>query len=243
MLDVVVHGMWGVRKESPERLAERWVVLLRTLADIDIETCGTWREAAGKGAAVPAVTLTASAVAASLVRQNPEPDADYIGRTASLVAGGGARRPAVVVRVNAGGSANRVPDTCTVTFRSRRMDESVALVRRSSDVLAALGECWDIDWGEVYNDDQYDAVESEFGLRVTAPRCGRSVYLSARRAERAPEGLPGTYTRTEAGGLVIDLTRGGTVTPYNETIIEVNRKLRSARALEPLTAPFDRAAL
>ncbi|HEY9438425.1 MAG TPA: hypothetical protein VIS29_07205 [Streptomyces sp.] len=103
MLDVVVHGMWGVRDESPERLAERWVALLRTLADIDVCTCGTWREAADKGAVAPAVTLKASAVAASLVRQNPEPDADYIGRTASLVAGGGARRPAVVARVRTPG--------------------------------------------------------------------------------------------------------------------------------------------
>ncbi|HEY9374133.1 MAG TPA: hypothetical protein VIU94_37710, partial [Streptomyces sp.] len=67
-----------------------------------------------------------------------------------------------------------------------------------------------------------------------------AVYLSANRAALAPEGLPGIYTRTAHGGLIIDLTHGGTQDPGIETILDVNRKLRAAGALEPLATPYQR---
>ncbi|MEU8630315.1 hypothetical protein [Streptomyces sp. NPDC048669] len=233
--------MWGVREQSPDQLAERWLVLLRALAAIDGDTCGQWHEAAEYDETPPAVQLTDSAVAAYIDRRNPEPDADYIGRVASLsTADGGPGRPRVATWINAGGSANRVPDSCVVKLRSQELDESADLVRRSGEVMAAVGASWDADWGEVYDDDEYDAVADEFGLSVTVPRGGRSVYLSPGRAALAPEGLPGTYTRTAAGGLVIDLTRGGTAEPSLASIVEANRVLRAAGALEPLPVPFDR---
>ncbi|MEV0782422.1 hypothetical protein AB0I52_05415 [Streptomyces sp. NPDC050423] len=240
MLDVVVHAMWGVREQSPDQLAERWLALLRGLAAIDGGTCGQWYEAVEYDETPPAVQLTESAVAAYIDRQNPASDADYIGRVASLSTAVAPGRPRVSTWINAGGSANRVPDSFVVKFRSRELDESVDLVRRSAEVMAAVGASWDADWGEVYNDDEYDAVAGEFGLSVTVPRGGRSVYLSPGRAALAPEGLPGTYTRTAAGGLVIDLTRGGTAHPSVASIVEANRELRAAGALEPLPVPFDR---
>lgn len=240
MLDVVVHAMWGVREQSPGQLAQRWLVLLRGLAEIDGGTCGRWYETAEYDETRPAVELTEAAVAAYIGRQNPEPDADYIGRVAVLSTAGGRGVPRVVTSINAGGSAKRVPDTCAVTIRSRELDESVELVRRSAEVLGTLGVCWDADWGEVYDDDQYEAVEDVFGLSVTAPRSGRSVYLSPGRAAVVPEGLPGTYTRGEGGGLVIDFTRGGTETLSVESVVGANRRLRAAGAMEPLPVPFDR---
>nr|WSW67093.1 hypothetical protein OG461_13290 [Streptomyces sp. NBC_00995] len=241
MLDVVVRGLWGVRQQSPEQLAERWLVLLRQLAEIDGEACGHWYEAVEDDVPPPAVALTVPAVAEYIDRQNPDSDADYIGRVASLSTGTVPGRPQVETWINAGGSAKRVPDSFLVTFRSLELDESVELVRRCGEVLAAIGASWDADWGDAYNDDEHGAVADEFGLRPSAPRGGRSVYLSSGRAALAPEGLPGTYTRTATGGLVIDLTRGGAAQPSVESIVEVNRELRAAGALEPLPVPFDRA--
>lgn len=243
MLDVVVRGLWGVRQQSPDQLAERWLVLLRALAAIDGETCGHWYEAAEDNVSPPAVALTVPAIAEYIDRQNPDSDADYIGRVASLSAATVLGRPQVETWINAGGSAKRVSDSCLVTFRSQKLDESVELVRRSGEVLSAIGASWDADWGDAYNDDEHEAVADAFGLRPSAPRGGRSVYLSPGRAALAPEGLPGTYTRTAAGGLLIDLTRGGTAQPAIGSIIDANRKLRTAGALDPLPVPFDRATL
>ncbi|MFJ6431123.1 hypothetical protein [Streptomyces sp. NPDC091416] len=240
MLDVVVRGLWGVRRQSPDQLAERWLVLLRGLAEIGGEACGQWYEAAEDDVSPPSVALTVPAVAEYIHRQNPDSDADYIGRVASLSAATAPGRPQVETWVNAGGSAKRVADSCLVTFRSRELDESVEPVRRSGDVLSAIGASWGPDWGEAYSREEYRSVKQEFGLRPSAPRGGRSVYLSPGRAALAPEGLPGTYTRTASGGLLIDLTRGGAAQPSVEAIVEMNRELRAAGALEPLPVPFDR---
>ncbi|MFF1836061.1 Imm52 family immunity protein [Streptomyces sp. NPDC058231] len=239
MLNVTVHGLWGVRKEDPQELAGRWGRLLRALGAIDADACGSWRAAeAEDDPSAPPVEVDVPALTDHLLRTNPEPDAPYIGYTASLSSG----RPETVrvtVSLNAGGSANRVPDSCVVGLTSAA-DDDAELVRRSTDVLEALVACWGPDWGEAYSREEFRAVKSEFGLRAGAPRGGRSVYLSPGRAARVPEGLPGTYIRTAEGGLVVDLTRGGTELPGIETITEVNRELLAAGALEPLPAPFDR---
>lgn len=126
----MVHAMRGVREQSPDQPAERWLVLLRGPAAIDGDSCGQWYEAAEYDETPPVVRLTESAVAAYVDRQNPESDADRIGRVASL--------------------------------------------------------------------------------------------------------------STAAGGLVIDLPRGGTAQPSVASIVEANRELRAAGALEPLPVPFDR---
>ncbi|MFB6779194.1 Imm52 family immunity protein [Streptomyces sp. NPDC056352] len=240
MLNVTVHGLWGVRKEDPQELAERWGHLLRTLGGIDADACGTWRAAeAEDDPTAPPVELGVPALTEYLLRTNPDSDAPYIGYTSSLWSG----QPdtvKVTVSVTAGGSANRAPDSCVVGLVSAA-DDAPELVRRSTAVLEALVSCWGPDWGEAYSREEFRAVKTEFGLRAGAPRAGRSVYLSPGRADRVPEGLPGTYTRTADGGLVVDLTRGGTELPGIDTITEVNRQLLAAGALEPLTVPFDRA--
>ncbi|MGP3984231.1 Imm52 family immunity protein [Streptomyces sp. KR80] len=240
MLDVVVNGGWGVREEGPQQLAERWVNFLKALEDVDTAAFGGWREATDDDSTAPFISLSASTVVEYVTRMNPEPDVGRIGYTTSLWSGKPGM-PEVVVHMSAGGTSPYVTDSCAVTMRSGELDESVLLVRRSANILGALAESWDIDWGQGYNDDEYDAVEEEFDLEIPDPRCGRVGYLSANRAALVPDGLPGTYTRTAHGGLIIDLTRDGEETPDIETVLETNRVLRAAGALERLPIPFDRA--
>lgn len=241
MLRVVVHALWGVRAEDPGQLAERWVGVLDGLAEFGSGDCTTWRGAESEDdwSAAP-VERVSSSVRAYVERTNTEPDAPYIGYTSSLWSGR-LETVKVTVGINAGGSANRVPDSCVVALASTAAPGSVDLINRSADVLQLLAGCWGPDWGEAYSREEFRAVKAELGLRATAPRAGRSVYLSPGRAALAPEGLPGTYTRTAAGGLLVDLTRGGTAQPSVESIFEMNRELRAAGALEPLPVPFDRA--
>ncbi|MFG3306608.1 Imm52 family immunity protein [Streptomyces wuyuanensis] len=240
MLNVVVNGFWGRRQESAGRVAERWADTLRALESVDGAAFGDWREATGDVATAPLLPASASALTEYIERENREPDAERIGFTTSVLTGNPGM-PRVTVAIHAGGTSEYVTDSVAVTLRSRALDESLAVCRRTADILRIIAESWDIDSGQAAGRDQFTAVKAEFGLPNSAPRFGRSGYLSAKRAALAPEGLPGTYTRTAHDGLVIDLTRGGVEDPSVETILRTNRALRSAGALEELPVPYDRA--
>jgi hypothetical protein len=230
VLNVVVNGAWGVRAEGPQRLAERWTAFLSRLEQIDPTSFGGWREAADDDSTASIVPLTVPALRDYITSSNPESDAGAVGYTVSLTSVGSGI-PKVVVRSQAGGNSPYVTSSCAITLRAAGMDESVVLVRRSTEILAVLAETWDIDRGQVCNREQNAAVQTRFGLKNSDPRCGRSVYLSADRAARVPEGLPGISTRTGQGGLILDLTRGGTFDPDITTIVEVNQRLRASGAL------------
>ncbi|MCM2412064.1 Imm52 family immunity protein [Streptomyces sp. RKAG290] len=239
MLKVVVNGFWGTREEDPKSIASRWYVTLTELKRIDGVSFHAWHEAVDDLPSDPLLLPTVSALTDYIKRENTDPDVDVIGYGASLWAHNRGM-PQVNSTIRAGGSSEYVTNSISISFHSRTVDETADVIRRTPEILHIIAEAWEIDAGQVYNRTQYRAVSEHFDLENPDPRCGRAVYLSERRAALAPEGLPGTYSRTAAGGLVIDLTRGGTESPTDETIIEVNAALRAAGALEPLPTPYDR---
>ncbi|MFD9289041.1 hypothetical protein ACFWBV_12155 [Streptomyces sp. NPDC060030] len=242
MLNVAVNGFWGAREEDPQAIAERWYDTLARLRDIDGGTFHEWHEAGDGVPSDPLLMPSVPALADYVVRENTGPDLDVVGYGASLWAHN-QEAAKVTSAVRAGGSSPYVTRSVSVSFRSRTVDEDADVIRRTPEILAVIGEAWDIDAGQVYDRALYRAVAGHFGLENSDPRCGRAVFLSERRAALAPEGLPGAYTPVANGGLVIDLTRGGTRAPSTETVIGVNEELRATGALEPLTVPFDRAKL
>jgi hypothetical protein len=279
---LVIHGLWGVREESPRRVAERWVAFLGALEALDpgirhwydcgradgggserrsegAEGVRAGGQASGPGpeldCASGSVPLTVSAVRAFLCRENPEPDADSIGYSACLSSspstvpvpggsadsGGGALAPGVSVRIRAGGSSEFVHGVCAVTLAGPSAEAPrPPLVQHTAEVLRALADSWDIDSGHVYTVPQLDFLRQEFGLHDADPFCGRSIYLSANRAALVPRSLPGTLLPTDSGGLVVDLAKGAD-DPDTETLLETNRALRAAGALDRLLVPLDRA--
>ncbi|MEV7399281.1 Imm52 family immunity protein [Streptomyces sp. NPDC091267] len=239
MLDVVINGGWGVRVEDATSVAERWSTTLEELKGVDRGSFHAWHEADDGLPSDPLLLPTVPALTDYIKRENVNPDVDVIGYGTSLWAHNHGM-PKVGSVIRAGGSSLYVTNSISVSFRSRTVDETAEVVRRAPEILHIIAEAWEIDTGQVYNRTQYRAVSEHFDLENPDPRCGRAVYLSERRAALAPEGLPGTYVRTAAGGLIIDLTRGGTESPTDETIIEVNAALRAAGALEPLPTPYDR---
>ncbi|MEJ8659460.1 Imm52 family immunity protein [Streptomyces sp. MS1.AVA.4] len=239
MLNVVVNGFWGRRQESAAQVAGRWADSLNALEALDRAAFSGWREATGDVASAPELPASAAALTDYIERTNQEPDAGRIGFTTSVLTNNPGM-PRVTVAIHAGGTSEYVTNSVAVSFRSRELDESVAVIRRTADILRIVAEAWDIDAGQAAGRTQFTAVKDAFGLPNSAPRCGRSVYLSAKRAALAPEGLPGTYTRTAHDGLIIDLTRGGSEDLSVETIIAAHRALSSAGALEALPVPFDR---
>ncbi|MFE4793558.1 Imm52 family immunity protein [Streptomyces sp. NPDC056708] len=239
MLYVVANGLWGVREESTSAIAERWLTTLNGLKGIDGPTFDGWHEAEDGVASDPVLEPSVDTLTAYIERKNVAPDIGVIGMTSSLWAQNPGT-PRVTVAVHAGGTSQWVTNSLAVTFRAREVKESAEVIRRTPEMLRVIAEAWDIDAGQVYNKSEFRAVSDEFDLENSHPRCGRAVYLSAGRAASAPEGLDGTYTRTADGGLVIDLTRGGTTVPSVEAIVEADRELRAAGALEPIPEPYDR---
>ncbi|WP_433567076.1 hypothetical protein ACQP1O_18970 [Nocardia sp. CA-151230] len=239
MLDVVVNGLWGPRRETVRSIAERWSGTLTALSDIDGATFDVWHEAEDDRASDPVLESSVSALAEYIERKNTGPDLDVVGYTTSLWAQNTAAAR-VSSAIGAGGTSRYASHYVALAFVSREVDETAEVIRRAPEILRVLAEHWEIDAGQVYGRPQYRAVAERFGLQNSDPRCGRAVFLSAGRAALAPEDLPGTYVRTAHGGLVIDLTRGGTDSPAIETIIEANTRLRAAGALTPLPTPFDR---
>lgn len=236
---VVVNGLWGVREESTSEIVERWLTTLNGLGDVDALTFDGWHEAEDGVASDPVLEPSADTLTAYIERKNVAPDIGVIGVTSSLWAQNPGT-PRVTVAVHAGGTSPWVTNSLAVTFRSREVKESAEVILRAPEMLRVIAEAWDIDAGQVYNKPEYRAVSDAFDLENSHPRCGRAVYLSAGRTASAPEGLDGTYTRTATGGLVIDLTRGGATAPSIEAIVEANRVLRTAGALEPIPEPYDR---
>ncbi|MER7399802.1 Imm52 family immunity protein [Streptomyces sp. NPDC000151] len=239
-LDLTVGGVWGPRQESPDQLAERWLRLLRRLARIAPEDFAGWRaEAVGQAEQLPE-NVDADWFASYLSRVNPQDDAATIGYSAVLVA---ARpgRPIITLCVGAGGTPQFAPQTAVITIRSADLNDSAPLVARLPEVLTAIAEEWDADWGDIADDDLLGALEKEYELDNSTPRCGRAVYLSSGRRALIPEDVPGRRSHTEHGGLVIDLGRPDGTGPDADHVLAVNGLLRKAGALEELPYPMDRA--
>ncbi|MFF2007972.1 Imm52 family immunity protein [Streptomyces sp. NPDC058195] len=239
MLNVVVNGLWGPRGESVPAIAERWAGTLTALGEIDGPTFGQWHEAGDDLPSDPVLEPSAAALAEYIERKNTGPDLDVAGYTSSLWA----RNPGtahVSLAVHAGSTSRYAVNSVALAFRSREVDETAQVIRRAPEILRLLAEIWEFDTGQVYDRPQYRAVAERFDLANSDPRCGRAVFLSAGRAALAPGSLPGTYVRTAHGGLVIDLTYGGTKTAETAAVIGANERLREAGALEKLPTPFDR---
>ncbi|POX41672.1 hypothetical protein C3486_08295 [Streptomyces sp. Ru73] len=239
-LDLTVGGVWGPRQESPDQLAERWLRLLRRLAKTAPEDFAGWRaEAVGQAEELPE-NVDAGWLASYLERVNPQDDAATIGYSAVLVAACPGR-PIVTLSVGAGGTPQFAPQTAVLTVRSADLDDDAPLVTRLPEVLTAIAECWDADWGEITDDEILGALEKEYELDSSTPRCGRAVYLSSGRRSVVPDDVPGRRSVTENGGLVIDLGRPDGTAPDADHVLAVNGLLRKAGALEELPYPLDRA--
>ncbi|WP_406861405.1 hypothetical protein ABZO31_13460 [Streptomyces sp. HUAS MG47] len=241
MVDFVVNGSWGKRPEGPRQVAAQWAETFAALESTGEGILGSWcHDAASHASSREFVPVSAPALTEYLERENRAHDAPYIGYSASLRTRQ-AGMPLVELSVRAGGQTQWVGSNVALSFSSRVVqDDAVPALRRAHEILRILADAWDIDHGKVYRRAEYRAVKEEFDLDNSAPRCGRAVYLSANRAALAPEGLPAEYSRTARGGLIVDLTYGGTREPSIDVILDVNRELRAAGALEALPKPYER---
>lgn len=239
MPDLTVRGAWGPRKETPRELAARWWEFLGRLDAISPEIFTGWRQVREPGVAGQDALLDPDGLAA-YIASAAEEDSDYMGYTATLVTEDSAGL-GVTLRATAGGQADYVPQRVVLQLSVAEEDLPEAqstLLARLPEVLAALADTWDVDWGDVHDEDLADALDDAFDLDNSDPRCGRAVYLSRGRAVAVPDDLPGERLLTEHGGLVVALDSSGGRPPATETVIAVHDTLRKSGALDPLPTPM-----
>ncbi|MDN3296644.1 hypothetical protein QWM81_21880 [Streptomyces ficellus] len=249
----VVRGFWGPRPESERELAARWSALLTRLRDIDPAVFGTWQE-------VPDATNT-DALAARLRERNAGDDWSDRKGYAMALSTPAANPVKVSVSGTGGGVSEHLPMSVVLTITAPD-DDGAALPY--AEILRAVAETWDVDWGEVTQTELQLALEDD-GREPGQACVGWAGYLSERRAAlltgagagagadaallagagKAPDvpgkapGLPGKTEPTEHGGLLLDLSGAGGV----EDLVAVNREVRATGALEALPRPMDRAKL
>lgn len=222
----VVRGFWGPRPESEQELAVRWSTFLTRLHEIAPAVFGTWEpigEATGP-----------DALAAHLRERNAGDDwSDRKGYAMALSTP--ATNPVkVTVSGTGGGISDHLAMSVVVTITTT--DDHASLPY--AEVLRALAETWDVDWGEVTETELQLALEND-GREPGQACVGWAGYLSQRRAALLGSGdLPGKAEPTEHGGLLLDLS--GSASGIDD-LVAVNRDVRATGALQALPRPMDRA--
>lgn len=224
----VVRGFWGPRPESEQELAVRWSTFLTRLREIDPAVFGSW---------VPIGDVQDPDAIAAHLRENNAGD-DWSDRKgyAMALATPTASPVKVAVSGTGGGASDHLAMSVVVTVTAP--DDGPALPY--ADVLRALAETWDVDWGEVTETELQLALEDD-GREPGQACVGWAGYLSERRAALAGgQELAGKTEPAEHGGLLLDLSAA--VAGIDE-ILAVNRALRATGALEALPRPMERAKL
>ncbi|SNS47596.1 hypothetical protein SAMN05216276_101045 [Streptosporangium subroseum] len=229
----LVRSFWGPRQESVEEVAARWTALLKRLGEIEPAVFGPWTGVSDFGPD-PSVEVETEALAAYLRESNA--DDGRLDRTGYRLALHTSARQTVQVSISgsAGGLSELVPMVVVIAITAP--DDSPSLPY--TEILRALAESWDIDVGDVTDDDILDALEDD-GLGPGDRSIGWGGYLSQRRAALLSDSglsLPGKAEPMTHGGVLLDLSGVGTV----EDLVALNRQLRATGALEPLPPPMDR---
>ncbi|MET7638216.1 Imm52 family immunity protein [Streptomyces sp. NPDC005438] len=242
MIDLTVRGFWGPRAEEPEQLAERWLALLGRLEELDGELFSTWVVGADSFDQASPVERSVPDLAALLRAGNDPRDAPVYGYLLTLMS----RAPsglAASVQVTGGAVTEYAANSVLVELYAEDLEEYQApQVAKAPGMLAALADAWDVDQGEVTDEDLLDALDDTFDLANSDPRAGRAVYLSAGRWERLPQDPPGRATPTAHGGVVLDLT-GPSGEVSTHAVLDAHRVLVDCGALAPRPTPMTRPQL
>ncbi|MFF1910127.1 Imm52 family immunity protein [Streptomyces sp. NPDC058239] len=233
----VVRGFWGARKESAEALTRRWKLTLDQLAEIlpagGSGAVWTWRQIHSSGPATDLLPNEDSLLAALRAAREADGWSDRVGFGLRLVLAG---EPGWKIEVsgNGGGVSEFLHQSMVIGVGSPD-DAEIS----DGNLLAAVAEAWEPDFGDVTDDDVLDALEDDAGFVVGEPSIGWVGYLSPARAALLPEGMTAGHKELRVGGVLLDIAPRGNV----QDVLRAYLRLRDAGALQPLPCPMDRAVL
>jgi hypothetical protein len=235
----VVRGFWGLRPEPVQRLAERWSLTLDRLARLlpaagdGTQSPWTWRVVAASGPGEDLTADEASLLSALRAAEAAEDWSDRTGTGLRLVRQAG---PGWKIEVSglAGGAPETLLQSMVITVVSPDTVASPDL-----ELLAAVTELWEPDFGDVTDDDVMDALEDDADWTVGDPSIGWLAYLSPARAALLPHDFTTVRKEVRGGGVLLDIA----APDDPDGVVEAYRRLREAGVLQPLPRPLDRATL
>ncbi|MGW6902066.1 hypothetical protein ACWGF2_36605 [Streptomyces sp. NPDC054919] len=237
----VVRGFWGPRVESAEALARRWKLTLDQLTGL-LPAGGsgavaggvrTWRQIRSSGPATDLLQDEESLLTALHAAQEADGWSARIGYGLQLVL---AAEPDWKVEVSGtgGGSSEFLLQSVVIGIKSPDSAEIP-----DAELLTAVAEVWEPDFGDVTDDDVLDALEDDGGFAVGEPSIGWIGYLSPGRAALLPDGVAAARKELRGGGVLLDIAPRGDV----KDVLRAYLQLRDAGVLQPLPSPMERAAL
>ncbi|MFG2376992.1 hypothetical protein ACGFY9_36700 [Streptomyces sp. NPDC048504] len=229
----LVRGFWGPREESVEELAGRWKATLDQVTRLLPHAAlpAEWMVVSTPASSVPS---DEGSLRAALQEARAADDWAKGTGTALRLTATGAPGWTVEVSGLAGGDSGFLLQSLVIGIHSPEDTELPG-----TQLLAAVAEFWQPDFGDVTDDDVLDALEDEAEYGVGEPCVGRAGYLSPARAELVPDDLTAPRTAVPGAGVVLDIAADGEV----DTVVRAFERLRETGALRPLPRPMDRATL
>jgi len=235
----VVRGFWGLRPEPVQRLAERWSLTLDRLARLlpaagdGTQSSWIWRVVAASGPGEDLTADEASLLSALRAAESAEDWSDRTGTGLRLVRQVG---PGWKIEVSglAGGAPETLLQSMVITVVAPDTVTSPDL-----ELLAAVAELWEPDFGDVTDDDVMDALEDDADWTVGDPSIGWLAYLSPARAALLPHDFTAVRKEVQGGGVLLDIA----APDDPDAVVEAYVRLREAGVLQPLPRPLDRATL
>jgi len=235
----VVRGFWGLRPEPVQRLAERWSLTLDRLARLlpaagdGTQSSWIWRVVAASGPGEDLTADEASLLSALRAAESAEDWSDRTGTGLRLVRQVG---PGWKIEVSglAGGAPETLLQSMVITVVAPDTVTSPDL-----ELLAAVAELWEPDFGDVTDDDVMDALEDDADWTVGDPSIGWLAYLSPARTALLPHDFTAVRKEVQGGGVLLDIA----APDDPDAVVEAYVRLREAGVLQPLPRPLDRATL
>ena len=206
----VVRGFWGPREESVEAVARRWKLTLDQLAGLLPRGrlgCGRGRGGRSTRPGPPPISCTdeESLLAALHAVQEADGWSARVGSGLQLVLAG---EPDWKIEVSGtgGGTSEFLLQSMVIGIKSPDTAEIP-----DAELLTAVAEVWEPDFGDVTDDDVLDALEDDAGFAVGEPCVGWVGYLSPARAALLPDGMTAARKELRGGGVLLDIAPRGDV--------------------------------
>jgi hypothetical protein len=224
----LIRGFWGPRAEGDAELPGRVRRFLGRLNALRPGPGDTW--------SLPEDDRLEAADSAGL--------AHYVREEAAQVRQESDKLPTVLVlwakpadgikiEVTIAAGSTGMKNSAVVTFVPSAGDVDAQLAM-AHDVLGALVEEWDPDWGDIYTRQLQGGLRGRVEARTESPRAGYSLYLSGLRwkAARAVS-LPGRQWELAEGGVVSLDGEPGSL-PSVDQVVALDEALAPTAAFGPV---------
>ncbi|MFI0409214.1 Imm52 family immunity protein [Actinomadura sp. 3N508] len=225
--EIVVRSFWGPREESVEAAVERWVELSGRLTGIGGTVFSSWTNADDEP---QPLEFSVEGLQRELAhREEKFGPRGRLGFSMSAHIDDG-DLPRVSLSSTVGACGSYVGNSLVLTLYVWEQKQGGLWTPMAGDLLRAVAEACEPDWGEVRNDALADAQNENPQITVGTPRAGYVTYLSSNRRARVSGEVPGRTRQATDGGLLIDMTEDGRF-PELDAVAELDRRLRDSGAL------------